>query len=45
MQTKHAEVVTEALIEMLTLMKKLTHTISENDKGFAYISKYTHNRH
>jgi len=35
--TKHAEVVTEALIEMLTPMKKITHTItSDNGKEFAY---------
>ncbi|WP_434636706.1 IS30 family transposase [Sulfurimonas sp. NW7] len=35
--TKHAEVVTQALIEMLTPMKKITHTItSDNGKEFAY---------
>jgi len=35
--TKHAEVVTAALIEMLTPMQKITHTItSDNGKEFAY---------
>ncbi len=35
--TKHAVVVTAALIEMLTPMKKITHTItSDNGKEFAY---------
>jgi len=36
-QTKHANVVTAALIEMLTPMKGITHTItSDNGKEFAY---------
>jgi len=35
--TKHAEVVTAALIDMLTPMQKITHTItSDNGKEFAY---------
>ena len=35
--TKHAEVVTAALIEMLTPMQRITHTItSDNGKEFAY---------
>ncbi len=35
--TKHAEVVTQALIEMLTPMQNITHTItSDNGKEFAY---------
>ncbi len=36
-QTKHADIVTKALIEMLTPMKGITHTItSDNGKEFAY---------
>jgi len=35
--SKHAEVVTEALIEMITPVKDITHTItSDNGKEFAY---------